>query len=447
MSRFASNASMADVLILGAGVAGLTAASRLSAHGLKVTVLEARNRVGGRIHTLLDPADGFPIELGAEFMHGRPPGLLASLADADLRVREIKGKPFFSEARRLKPCGDYWEQIDRVLARLHAPRGRDQSFSTFLRRPSAKHVAAEAREHALAYVEGFNATPAAEVSLKWLARGKTAEEKIDGDRQFRVQHGYSALVHALLREVRARGVEIVLGARAQRVEWARDSVKVQTSRHRRRVTYAATRAIVTLPLGVWQSGDVVFHPSLPRKTAALRKLRPGKVVRVTFRFRERFWLDLASNASRMTFLFSRDPVFPTWWTGHPEDYPLLTGWSANEHARGVLGKPPAMVREAGIEALARLLPVPEKQLRELLVSAHTHDWEGDPFTRGAFSHVLVGGNGASAELARPEQVTLFFAGEATATDGLNGTVNAALDSGHRAAQEILRSVSIKRLAA
>lgn len=439
---------MADVLILGAGIAGLTAAEVLSGYGLNVTIIEARDRIGGRIFTESDAHDGFPIELGAEFIHGKPPHLRQRILDAGLKIREIKGEPWCVEGaeKRLRPCGEFWEQIDRVLGAMpHLENGNDLSFSAFLRSRRAQSFPREDCERAKSYVEGFNAAPAQEVSVDWLVRGRKSEEKIDGDRPFRITTGYGPLVFDIERRLHQRGVVFELCAAVRRVAWAKDRVTVHVQRGSRELRWTAPRAIIALPLGVLQSGSVDFEPRLPQKDAAMQKLRMGQVVRVSLRFRERFWIDWKADKGsleKMTFLFTRDEVFPTWWSAYPEEYPVLTGWSPNHPSAALIGQPPAAIAQEALRALARALPISKAHLRDLLLEAHTHDWQSDPFSRGAFSHALVGGAGASRELARPEYAALYFAGEHTVTDGLNGTVNAAMDSGLRAAEEILESLSL-----
>src|SRR5437879_9290414 len=112
----------AGVIIVGAGIAGLTAAEELCAAGLRVIILEARDRIGGRIFTKYDPVCGFPIELGAEFVHGRPPILLDRLQRERLRIREINGEPWCKDDSEagggLVPCGDFWQHTENILIKM-----------------------------------------------------------------------------------------------------------------------------------------------------------------------------------------------------------------------------------------------------------------------------------------------------------------------------------------
>ena len=146
----------------------------------------------------------------------------------------------------------------------------------------------------------------------------------------------------------------------------------------------------------------------------------------------------------MSFLFSQDEWFPTWWTTLPRKSPLLTGWAAGARAQKLAGQANDFIVEQALAALTRLLKVGRTELQSLLASAHTHDWESDPWSRGAYSYVTVGGDGAEAALAAPLEGTLFFAGEAADFSGHNGTVHGAIASGRRAAQGVLSAVPISR---
>ena len=165
----------ADVIIVGAGIAGLTAAEILSKTGLKVLVLESRGRIGGRILTHFDAKEGFPIELGAEFVHGRPPGLLQRLKRAGLRVKEIDEEAWCSEKSALEPCGEFWQQTDKILGEMRRTN-KDMSFADFLRHRKMQGYGLEARQRATKYVEGFNAARANEISVNSMVRSMHAED-------------------------------------------------------------------------------------------------------------------------------------------------------------------------------------------------------------------------------------------------------------------------------
>jgi monoamine oxidase len=438
-----------DVIILGAGVAGLSAAIELSQAGMKVSILEARNRVGGRI--LTDPATRIPIELGAEFLHGLAPEIWEPVQEHNLEVAEADGDNWCFRNGRLGPC-DFFEDVDKIIRKMK-DRPSDQSFLRFLAKefPNPRHdpKLEEAKSHALAYVTGFNAADPGKVSVNWLAEEMEAEEQIEGDRAFRIIKGYKALVEILQQSVRGLNVPINLNSTAENIGWTRGNVEVRGHASRKQFKFAARRALITAPLGVLmahpsEKGAIRFSHRLPAsKQEALSKLSMGHVMRVTLQFKERFWENIRHGDSKKTlselsFLFSDDDWFPTWWTQMPLKSPIITGWAPFKSAEKLSGHNSKFIIDKALTTLSRLMQVPKKDIAAALKSGHFHDWQNDPFSRGAYSYIKVGGKKAPGILAKPVDQTLFFAGEATDTTGHTGTVHGAIASGKRAAREITR---------
>src|SRR5215207_3456434 len=148
---------IADVLVLGAGVAGLAAAQELSQAGLRVIVIEARERVGGRIFTQHVPGHPLPIELGAEFIHGRPPESFALVEQAGLLVYAINGDRWLAQDGQLAPSDALWDQTHQLLTLMAAAGDTDRSFQTFLARFQNDPAWRDAAAMAVSYVEGFDA--------------------------------------------------------------------------------------------------------------------------------------------------------------------------------------------------------------------------------------------------------------------------------------------------
>jgi monoamine oxidase len=234
------------------------------------------------------------------------------------------------------------------------------------------------------------------------------------------------------------------------VEWSSNRVEGAIRGVNRANRFSASRLLITVPLGVLQAqseetGAIRFIPELPEhKLDAIRNVIMGKVIRVVLRFRERFWERCPKFVSKssqsmdgMSFLFSHDDWFPTWWTTAPEKLPFLAGWAPFHSGERLSGKDESFVVEQAIRTLHRLLGVSEQELNGLLEHAYFHDWQNDPFSRGAYSYGKAGGDGAQEALAAPIANTLFFAGEATDVTGHNGTVHGAIASGLRAAAEIV----------
>jgi monoamine oxidase len=439
-----------DVIVIGAGAAGLAAAVELGRAGLSVTILEARDRIGGRMFTQRDPVCQVPIEFGAEFIHGLPPEIWEPLQARKVSITEVTGEQWCFRKGRLCSC-DFFSDIDDILKKMDA-NARDESFLSFLNRccdAKGNQKKQEASERALAYVTGFNAADPDRVGVHWLVQEMRAEEKIEGDRAFRSANGYHDLLDIFCRELAQVGIHTQTETVVDSVRWTKGRAELSAHRVSESRKFETARVLVTIPLGVLKAGAgddgaVQFTPALPRtKLDALEKLEMGKVIRVTLRFRNRFWDSISApgdehkTLSGMSFLFSDDEWYPTWWTTMPEKLPIITGWAPFRCAERLSGKSHSFVVDRCLQTLSRLLNIELKQITQLLEDAYFHDWQSDPFSRGAYSYGMVGADGAQEALASPVENTLFFAGEATDSTGHNGTVHGAIASGRRAAKEIL----------
>jgi monoamine oxidase len=420
--------SAADVIIIGAGIAGLAAMQRLAAAGMDVLVLEARERLGGRIFT--QQHHGYPVELGAEFVHGRPPEMMGIIRSAGLKPAEVSGE------FRSKIAGQ-WEDSDNLMSEVNElfdkipSSGPDQSFHEYI---ESTNYSADAKQQAIFFVEGFHAADARKVGIHWLLKATKAEESIDGDRSFRMPEGYSRLIETLAGDIQGQRSRVLLNTRVTAIRWQKGEVEVLTSQGE----YWAARAVITLPLGVLQAESVEFTPPLDAKRHALRLLSMGPVIRVSLCFQNKFWEE-DPHMRDLSFLFTDNEHFPTWWTSNPLPYPILTGWAAARHARALTGKSDSQIIAIAVATLAGLLGKNESDLKARLEAGFTHDWLSDPLACGAYSYGNVGGINAAQLLAEPMADTLFFAGEATNFEGHNGTVNGAMSSGRRVAEEVLRS--------
>jgi monoamine oxidase len=436
-----------DVIVVGAGAAGLTAAAELAETGRSVIVLEARDRIGGRMFTRHDPHSMFPIELGAEFIHGRPPEIWDVLREHKVPITEVDGDNWCVRKGRISEC-DFFSEVDKVLERMD-DSGPDESFQDFLHR-CCPRASKETKRHALSYVSGFNAADPALVSVHWLVQQMKSEEKIDGERAFRARHGYSSLLDILRERVAKNNVTIATNTVVERVTWNRGRVTIDAISNGSPVSFRGQRVLITIPLGVLQAprgerGSIKFRPALPKeKLKALAGLEMGKAVRMVLRFRERFWAKLSPHGNKrktlddLSFLFSQDEWFPTWWTAMPRRTPVITGWAPFRCAERVADSDVAVV-DRSLQTLSELLKVDCGKLTGLLKDAHFHDWQHDSYSRGAYSYTKAGAAHAPKMLGQPVEDTLFFAGEATDVSGNNGTVHGAIASGKRAVADIIRS--------
>ena len=213
-----------DVVVIGAGVAGLAAAAELAEHGLRVRVLEARDRVGGRILTVRPDGLSLPIELGAEFVHGRPPELLRLLDDATAEIEEQAGTDVCWDGRALQVCAE--DNSEKILDQLGdvAKRDGDMSFESFL---SGVNLRSEDKNSVRSFVEGFNAADASRISISALSYQQQEEEKIEGSRSWRPRAGYDAVPRHLAHRAEQAGAAILLRSQVSEVDWRPGSVSIR----------------------------------------------------------------------------------------------------------------------------------------------------------------------------------------------------------------------------
>ena len=447
-----------DVIIIGAGVAGLEAARVLHDAGVEFVVLEARDRIGGRIFTLHDAELPVPIELGAEFVHGTAPELGEIAREAHLATCDIDGERWQSRSGVLRPLNDFWELLEGVMKRLDGGAGRDRSFEEFLNNDAAGRRFTRARSLARQWVQGFHAADPRRVSEHALAEGGSPGDDERERRLGRVIGGYDSVPRWIARDVMDR---VRLGAVAATVAWRPGSVRVDVATPDGDPAPAieARAIIISVPLGVLQatSGDfgaITFDPPLEldaAKAEALRGMQMGAVARVTLRLRDRFWASdrfvrraKSQNLDRLAFLHTSDEDFPVWWTPYPIAAPMLVAWVGAGRARELASLGEDEITSRAVKALARQFSLSAREANRLVAAAWTHDWGRDPFARGAYSYMVVGGSDAPAKLARPVTRTLFFAGEASDGDGRTGTVHGAIATGRRAATQVLRALSAGR---
>ncbi len=427
----------ADVLILGAGAAGLGAARALRHAGLDVIVVEARGRVGGRVLTLSDPATPVPVELGAEFLHGDASATVHAARAYHLPVHEVQDERWGRLRSSLRRVERYDDRIARALGAAFASAKRtDRALADAVARA---RLPASERELVLSFVEGFLAAPARMVSTRALAKGGAEGP----GRSMRIATGYTSLVTTMAADMTN---SLRLGLTAKRLRWSRGRVILSAAGLTGRTTELRARsAIVTLPLGVLQApkgapGHVAFDPPLdaPHRDG-LEQLAMGNVIKVTLRFREPFWSK--KGREKAAFFHDAKSPFPTFWTTMPVHSPVIVAWAGGPAADALAGLDERRLAEVAVDAFAGALGEDRRHTHELVEACFFHDWRTDPFARGAYAHALVGGAAALERCSRPIESTLFFAGEHTQEAPGTGTVDGALASGERAAREVQHALA------
>jgi monoamine oxidase len=428
----------ADVLVLGAGMAGLAAADRLAAAGRRVLVVEARDRVGGRMHTLASDDGAFPIEMGPEFVQGDDEGLLDLIRSAGLALEHIPERHQIGPGRAAAAYPD----VRRILADL-LERSADGD------RPVAELVGnwqlGRPREEVrplIQYLEGFHAADLSRMGSRSLAENERAEDE-DGEAMQRVREGYGALVRSLAARLDPARVELRLGSVVRGIRWrpGQVDVELESAAGTSSGKLAALQAVVTLPLGVLQRapgapGALTLDPWPEDWRRQLARLNMGVAHRVTLVFDARWWASDGDDGP--SFVHGADEPFPVWWTALPHHRPVLVGWVGGPRAAALTGRPPEDVRRLGIESLSSIFGRGAAELGERLRAFHFHDWAADPFAGGAYSYGGIGAIEARAALAEPVAGTLVLAGEAVAQEGRNATVHGALASGRAAAARLLQ---------
>jgi len=420
-----------DVLIVGAGAAGLAAAQELVAAGHRVVVVEARGRTGGRICTLRDPAGG-AVEAGAEFVHGRADATERLARRAGVALAEESAARWIHDGGAFRSGAPLFDQAQRVLIDAVARAGgRDLPVRAAL---DAAPPPAAIRARVERFVHGFHAADPERVSLRFAAPGDADPDLAERVRRW--PGGYHGLVARL-----ARNLPIRLGTVVTELRWRRGAVVA----HLRSATGAALptvharAAIVTLPLGLLRArpgvpGAIRFAPELPApKQRAADALGFGAALKVVLGFRRPPF-----PCGGVHELPGR--AIPTWWCAPGTDR-VVVGWAAGGDAEALTGRPDHVLRDAGLGSLAAGLGRAPAELAAELEHWSVHDWRADPFARGAYSWVPAGALGAPAALAAPVAETLFFAGEATASLEAIGTVHGAVATGQRAAREVAAALA------
>jgi Flavin containing amine oxidoreductase len=407
-----------------------------------VAIVEARDRIGGRIATehvsMAGASSPVPIELGAEFVHGLPKASWKLIDEARLATYELHGDHLCYERGSLQACSELDSDPTSVLEEMMEwlaaqPPGADTTFANYVNTAGIERRRAE---RAAAYVEGFNAADANVIGVAGLAQQQRAENAIQADRLFHIRAGYDTVPNYLRERFERAGGSVLTGRRVTQVLSSPGGVGLcGTDAQGAGFEFQANHAVITLPLGVLQSGSVEFQP--PPRDILLHagRMAMGAVLRVSLLFDSKFWGDFS-------FLFAREELFPTWWSSKPDPVPLLTAWIGGRRALDLQRKmrahaDPLALRNACLSVLAKIFGLSPQALENRLVSWHAHDWQSDEYARGAYSYAPAGARDAAERMTVPVGDRLFFAGEHTNVEGHWGTVHGALASGERAALQVM----------
>ena len=403
-------------------------ARELARAGRHVTVLEARNRLGGRIDSLPEQAFGYPAEGGAEFVHGAAAVTRALMREAGLSLAGRAGTRWSKRSGTLLPddapmpyAARFYEALTEVTA--------DLPIAEFLMTRFAGRQYDALRRWVTRTVEGYDAADPQRFSTlalrdEWMAR--------DDGEHGRIAEGYGALIEHLARDCRRHGGVIHLSAPVMALDEARGRV---TAHRRDGDALTADAAILTVPLPLLS--EIALPPSARRRAVAAADIGFGNVVKILLRFATRWWADIGGrDFANLSFVLS-DAAVPTWWTQHPADHAVLTGWYAGPKADRASALGESGFVAMGLASLAEIFDVPLETIGRGLVASRAINWGGDPFARGAYSYATPKTRDAQAILAKPDGGAIFFSGEALYAGPDMGTVEAALASGQETARLIL----------
>jgi monoamine oxidase len=421
----------ADVAIVGAGVSGLAAARSLTRHGRSCVVLEAGDAIGGRVRTLRRPGWQIPIELGAEFVHGRPAPSLA-LAGGAVHLVPVPEQRVRGGANP-QPMPDTWQRFAQALEPALRSAG-DESVRDYL---AHSQLPAAEKELVRMIVEGYHAAALEDASVRAIAEDAAASGA--DFKQYRTSTGYDQVLSELEHGSDGTLCQIQLGAAVQRIDWSRDAVTAHAQRGESELRVSARRCLVSVSIGVLQAGSITFDPLPPAFESALPQLGMGHALRVVLRFERGPWLP-ALQGVETTFVHAPGSAFETFWRERRAEQEQVTAWAGGPPARLLSELSDSARVDAALESLAQATQQSLAACRAALVQAHVHDFNRDPLTLGAYSYVRPGGANAAQLLATPCADTLFFAGEALDLQ-YPGTVAGALGSGEHAARRLLATWS------
>jgi monoamine oxidase len=419
---------LANFLVVGAGAAGLLTACELARAGKGVTILEARDRCGGRIYPLPIEEFGYPAEGGAEFVHGAATVTRSLMREARLSLLPSAGTRWSTRMGALSPDESSVPHMDRFYQALSNVKA-DLPIAEFLETRFADRRYDRLRRAITRTVEGYDAADPRRVSTlalrdEWIAR--------DEGQHGRIAEGYGGLVEYLESECRRHDAAIHLGASVTAIDEARGGI---AARCHDGAIFEADAAIITAPLPLLS--EIALPLAARERVAATADIGFGNVVKILLRFATKWWADHRGlDLADLSFLVS-DATVPTWWTQHPASHPVLTGWFAGPKADTVSSLAASGLVEMGIASLAGIFDLSPDSIRKDVVASRAINWGNDPFARGAYSYATPKTRAAQSALGKPDRGSIFFAGEALYTGPDMGTVEAALASGLETVQMIL----------
>jgi monoamine oxidase len=410
--------SSVDVAVIGAGAAGLGAANALKNSGLSVIVLEARDRVGGRAHTIMAAAD-VTFDLGCGWLHSANQNSFVKIAgqfnfEIDKTLPPWRERAYgnaFPRAERdafIRALEEFYDRTEEG-AKMARESGRDSAANLYLEPGNRWNPMIDAIS---TYINGCELD---QVSLLDM------DAYEDTNINWRLRRGYGALIAAY-----GASCPLALDCNVALIDHSEKRVRIETSRG----TLTADKVIITVPTNLIADEAIRFHPPLPAKVDAARGLPLGLADKVVVALDEPEALPKDGNLRGATMRTEMG-------TYHlrPFGQPCIEGFFGGRFAQSLEDSGPGALAATSIDEIVSFLG---NDFRRKLKPLAESRWAHDPFARGSYSHALPGHAGDRAVLAAPVDGRLFFAGEAT-SPGFFSTAHGARDSGERAAEEVVAS--------
>jgi len=418
-SGFLLEISSMKAIVIGAGAAGLMAAYELTRKGADVIILEADNRIGGRIHTLIPSGFTQPIEAGAEFIHGHLPLTLALMeqakmpyVEASMAMTEFKNGSFTAAFN-----SEHWERFEKIVSLLK----RDCTLNELLDRHFRGPVFKDFRMQCQQMAQGLDLADPDKLSVFCIREEWTSSES-----QYRTVSGYGPLLDFLAHQIIINGGQILLNHRVSKITWDKGNVAVKVGSD----IFKADSVIVTTTLGNLQQRQIAFKPKID--DSLFEVIGFGNVLKIVMEFENAFW---EKSHPDLGFLFTDNDY--TFWTQLELRRPVLMGWIGNDKASDLGALPDS-------EIIAQLLyklgeAFPESQVQKVLKASVVFRYTPDQPTSGGYSWTMPQSLKAIRKINEGIENTLWFAGEAFERTGNVATVEAAFQSGRYSARKVLRS--------
>ncbi|MEJ0053503.1 MAG: NAD(P)/FAD-dependent oxidoreductase [bacterium] len=405
-----------DVIVLGAGAAGLTCAQRLMKAGKRVLILEARNRIGGRVHTIFDRG---VVEAGAEFIHGENAATWDFIRDIHLSTEEwaaLNGarRVFGGDTGSLRAdSARLLQEMDAVDAGIAEYQGEEISLSEYLAKQPISPAAKFFSGRHIGDYEGADPT-----NLSLLEFAREEELATSGDRNFWLVDGYARVLAAL-----AEGLPIKLKHEVSAIAWKPGLARVTCTNG---AVYDAAKVVITIPLGVLKTGKLTFNPDLPASfNEAVSKIGFGDSTKLTL------WFDCNLPVFR---ILDTPGHFGHWWVRRFGGQVVAVGFSGGTRARDLTEMGETQAVAFGAEELAGALG---SDIKKHIQAARHFTWSDDPYALGSYSYPALHMGNARSLLSKPIENTVYYAGEAAHTQGHAATVHGAIEMGKEVADAIL----------